>query len=170
MVLLLSVSQKSTVAMGNPELERVLLCWSMGTAPARVAVGSFPQEVKAALLKGADRGSGQNVHSPLPWGPAWAFCTFISALPFSVPYLGCPAAQPEDGIHVPPHPCPCWLVRPIGALGRVEAASEASGRAAGKMDLTVISPHVFWHSKQFSKIKSSTLTFLICFRYNKWVL
>lgn len=83
----------------------------------RCGVWSFPQEVKAALLKSADRGSRQNVHSSLPRGPAWAVCTFMSALPFPVPYLGCPAAQPEVGIRVPPHPCPCWLLRPPKFFG-----------------------------------------------------
>lgn len=101
-----SMSQKSSVAMGNPDLEGVLSCQSMGTAPTRVEVGSFPQEVKAALLKAADRSCRQNVHGPLLWGPAWSVCTFISTLPFPVPCLGCPAALPEDGIRVPPHPCP----------------------------------------------------------------
>lgn len=159
MVLLPSVSQKSSVAMGNPELEGVLLCQSMGTAPAWVEVGSFPREGKAVLLRAAHRGSRRNVHSPLPWGPAWAVCTFTSALPLPVPYLGCPAAQPEDGVHAPLHPCPCWLVRAPGSLGRVEAASDAPGRAAGKMGLTMIWPHIFQQSEQFFKIKSPTLTF-----------
>lgn len=138
MVLLLSMSQKSSVAMGNPELEGVLSCQSMGTAPTRVEVGSFPHEVKAALLKAADRSCRQNVHGSLPWGPAGAVCTFISTLPFPVPCLGCPAALPEDGIHVPSHPCPCWLFRPPGSLGRLEAASDASGTATGEMDLRMI--------------------------------
>lgn len=148
MVLLPSVSHKPSVATGNPELEGVLPCQSMGTAPARVEVGSFLQKMKDALLKAADRGSRQDVHGPLSWGPAWAVCTLISSLPFPVPYWACPAAQPEDGIHVPPHPSPCWLIRPPGSLGRGETASDASDRAAGKMDLMTIWPNIFQQSEQ----------------------
>lgn len=48
-----------------------------------------------------------------------------------------------------PTPVPAGFLDPPSSLGRVETECDAPGRAADKVDLTMIWPRVFQQSEQF---------------------
>lgn len=101
-------------------LPQVVHEWTSGLFLGRWRWLSLKEQTEGGIQKCTSLSPGKVTRAT--WRPAQVPRTFVAFQHYSHIWAASVPAQPEDGTLVPPHPCPCWFVRPTGPLGRGEAA------------------------------------------------